>query len=127
MPVTQIEEQIRAERADRALDQYILAHATEPGSPEHIRALRLLLDDLPQGPRKERAEEFLATIEEAQREQEAAMQAQEQGMQGAPPSEEEVLAALGGMGGGGRATPTTLARVTASGAPQGGTQVIAGR
>ncbi len=127
MPVTQIEEQIRAERADRALDQYILAHATEPGSPEHIRALRLLLDDLPQGPRKERAEEFLATIEEAQREQEAAMQAQEQGMQGAPPSEEEVLAALGGMGGGGGATPTTLARVTASGAPQGGTQVIAGR
>lgn len=128
MPVSQIEDQIRAERADRALDQYILAHATEPGSPEHIRALRLLLEDLPTGPRKERAEEFLATIEEAQAEQEAAMQAQQQQAQGAPPSEDEVLAALGGMGGGGGmgATPTTLARVTASGAPQGGTQVIAG-
>ena len=125
MPVTQIEEQIRAERADRALDQYILAHATEPQSPEHLRALRLLLEDLPEGDRKERAEEFLATIEEAQREQEAAMEAQQQQMQGAPPSEEEVLAALGGMGEGG-ATPTTLARVTAGGQAQGGTQVIAG-
>jgi len=123
MPVTQIEDQIRAERADRALDSYIMSHAAEPSSPEHIRALRLMLEDLPAGPRKERAMEFLASMEEAQEEQQRAMEAQQQGgMQQAPPSEQEVLAALGGGG----ATPTTLARITAGGAAQGGTQVIAG-
>jgi hypothetical protein len=124
VPVTQIEDQIRAERADRALDQYIMAHATEPSSPEHLRALRLMLEDLPEGDRKRRASEFLASIEEAQAEQQRAME-QQQGQMEAPPSEDEVLAALGGMGQGG-ATPTTLARVTAAGQSQGGTQVIAG-
>ena len=121
MPVSQIEDQIRAERADRALDPYIMSHAAEPSSPEHIRALRLMLEDLPAGERKTRAQEFLASIEEAQEEQRRAQEMQQGAMQ-APPSEQDVLAALGGGG----ATPTTLARITASGAAQGGTQVIAG-
>jgi DNA-binding transcriptional MerR regulator len=123
MPVSQIEDQIRAERADRALDSYIMSHAAEPSSPEHIRALRLMLEDLPAGDRKNRAQEFLASMEEAQEEQRRAQEMQQQGgMQQAPPSEQEVLAALGGGG----ATPTTLSRITAAGGVQGGTQVIAG-
>ena len=123
IPESQMEEQIRGEHAEMALNQYVLTHASEPQSPEHIRALRLLIEDLPAGRRRERAEEMLASAEQAQEE---AMQAMQQQQAEQPPGEEEVLAALAGGGQPGGGHPTTLARVTQGGEAQGGTQVIAG-
>ena len=132
IPESQMEDQIRAEQAEMALDQYVMTHAAEPESPEHLRALRLLIEDLPPGRKRERAEEMLASAEEAQAEREAAMQAQQEAMQGQPPSEQDVLAALQGGGGGGgeapggvEAPPQTLARLTQGGQAEGGTQLVA--
>lgn len=128
IPASQLEEQIRHENAEQALEQWILTHASESQSPEHLRALRMLRERLPAGRERDMIDEMLASAEQAEEERQRAAQAQ----QGQPPSEQEVLAALqGGGGAGGGGAPgggedvQTLARITQSGSPEGGSQVIA--
>lgn len=123
IPESQMEAQIRAENAEAALEQWILAHASDPQSPEHLRALRMLRNRMPAGASRDDLDEMVTSAEEAAQEREQAAAAMQQPQQ--QPSEEDVIAALGGGGPGGGG-PTTLSRITQRGSPEGGTQVIAG-
>lgn len=123
IPASQMEQQIRNEQAEQAFQQMLLTHANAAESPEHMRALQLVVEMLPSGKMKDLAEKWLTARGEELEEQEAAMMQEPQ----AQPSEQEVMAMLAGGGGAPQGgNPTTLARVTSGGGSEGGTQVIAG-
>lgn len=118
IPESQMEDQIRHENAEAAFQQMLLTHANNAESPEHMRALQLIVESLPSGRTKDLAEKWLTERGEALQAQDQAALGQAQ--QTPPPSEQDVLAALGG------GDPTTLSRVTSDGGVEGGTQVIVG-
>lgn len=120
IPDTQMEEQIRHERAEEAFQQMLLMAVNNPEHPEHMRALQLVVESLPQGRTRDLAEKWLTERGEELAEAEEAML----GMGQPTPAPQDVLAALAGGGGAGP-DPVTLARVTQGGEAQGGTQLVA--
>lgn len=107
IPVSQLEEQLRNEQWDDMFRTVLAAHATTPESPEHLPALQMVVESMPAGPMKALAEKWLTARGDQPDPAEVALMEQMQGM-GQPPPD----------------VGTVLARLTATGQPSGGTQVV---